>query len=183
MTERQESPFWRFSLSLYRQDRVAPACLTLQDMSGVDVNVMLYGMWLAARGRALEAADMAAIDRAVRNWRKDVVVPLRNVRWIMKEPEAAFATPEAAALRDRIKGVELEAERLQQEALYRLRPLQSWGRAEKDVAAAAASNLDAYAEALGARFDPGAKAAMLHGLAALAASGRLNEVAGHGSGP
>jgi hypothetical protein len=62
------------------------------------------------------------------------------------------------AFRDRIKAVELEAERLQQEALFALRPLEAWGVAlgeasspEVDVAQA---NLSAYAQWLNVVFSP-----------------------------
>ena len=33
-----DSPFWLFSLRFYAQEGIAPACLTLQDEAGVDVN-------------------------------------------------------------------------------------------------------------------------------------------------
>ncbi|MCC2096819.1 MAG: TIGR02444 family protein [Hyphomicrobiales bacterium] len=178
MDTQQQSPFWRFSLALYSQKGVPPACLALQDTSGVevvDVNVMLYGLWLAWQGRVVDAAAMASVDAAVRKWRSEVVVPLRGVRRVLKEPDRAFATPETQALRDAIKAVELEAERLQQEALYRLRPAAQWGQAEPDRKQAAAANLAAYASALGARFDDSAQSAMLAGLEALAASGKLQD--------
>ena len=176
MSEQTQSPFWRFSLALYRQDGVPPACITLQDQSGVDVNVMLYGLWLAAQGRALSAADMAAIDSAVGTWRADVVVPLRSVRRVLKEPAAVFNTPDTQALREKIKAVELESERLQQEALHALKAPQEWGRASLDMRGTAAANMRAYEQALGVRFDDGAQSAMLAGLKALAGTGKIDAV-------
>ena len=175
MSEQKQSPFWRFSLALYRQEGVPAACIALQDQSGVDVNVMLYGLWLAAQGRALSASDMAAIDAAVGSWRADVVVPLRGVRRVLKNPVTVFDTPETQALRDRIKSLELESERLQQQALHGLKPPQDWGSANSGLIAAASLNLQAYAHALGAVFDDGAQSAMLAGLQALAASGKLED--------
>ena len=167
--EKRESPFWRFSLSLYRQDGVPPACIALQDNHGVDVNVMLYGLWLATQGRKLSGQDMAGVNGLVRGWRDDVVVPLRAVRRILKEPDIAFDTPDTKALRERVKAVELEAERLQQETLFAQKPPDQWGLPEPDVQAAAAANLAAYAKALGVTFDDEAQSAMLNGLRALAA--------------
>jgi uncharacterized protein (TIGR02444 family) len=175
MGDKTQSPFWRFSLMLYGQKGVPPACLTLQDTHGVDVNVMLYGLWLATQGRRLSSGDMTTIDAAVRSWRAGVVVPLRGVRRTLKEPDDSFATPETAALRDRIKAVELEAERLQQEALFRLRAPAEWGVAEPGLAKAAQANLEAYAQALGALFDREAQSAMLAGLEALAEAGKLTD--------
>ena len=175
MADKTQSPFWRFSLALYSQPGVPPACLALQDKHGVDVNVMLYGLWLATQGRMLSSGDMERIDAAVGPWRSEVVVPLRGVRRVLKEPADAFATPETAALRDRIKAVELEAERLQQEALFRLKQPAECGEREPGLTTAAQANLEAYAQALGALFDPQAQSALLAGLEALAAAGKLTD--------
>ena len=48
------------------------------------------------------------------------VVPLRNVRRALKSPPPVMAPQAAEGFRTRIKAVELEAERLQQEAMYGL---------------------------------------------------------------
>ena len=37
-----DNPFWQFSLDAYQRDGVQPACLSLQDDWGLDVNVLLY---------------------------------------------------------------------------------------------------------------------------------------------
>jgi len=164
------SPFWRFSLALYRQPGAPDACIALQDKAGVDVNVMLFALWLATQGRALDAGDLAAIDAAVARWRAEAVVPLRAVRRAMREPPAGFAGTQTAALREKVKAVELESERLQQEALFALKPAQDWGRREPDEDTAARANLAAYASMLGVRFEQGPQAAMRAALAALRTS-------------
>jgi uncharacterized protein (TIGR02444 family) len=53
-----ETPFWRFSLNFYRQAGVAEACIALQDDFGVDVNLMLFLLWLAANGRQLSVDNI-----------------------------------------------------------------------------------------------------------------------------
>ncbi len=176
MIERHASPFWNFSLRFYRIEGVAPACLTLQDRHGIDVNVMLFGLWLAQQGRALERTDMHTIMDAAESWRAQVVVPLRSVRRILREPAdaagkgaAALDRDGALALREKIKAAELEAERLQQEALFALKPLADWGVASEPVAAAA-QNLALYARSLRADFDPAACRAMLDGFAKVGAA-------------
>ncbi len=173
MNDTQESPFWRFSLNLYRQEGVPAACLTLQDACSVDVNILLYGLWLAAHGRELSVADLDTIDSASRSWRHGVVVPLRHVRRFLKEPEPAFADEQTRNLREKIKAVELESERLQQERLSGLREPATWGKANPDLEAAANLNMKAYADVLVVEFDEGAQSAMLAGMRALAASGKL----------
>ena len=59
------------------------------------------------------------------------VVPIRNVRRALKSPPPVMAPDAAEGFRTRIKAVELEAERLQQEALYglaQIRPARPAGR-------------------------------------------------------
>jgi uncharacterized protein (TIGR02444 family) len=34
------NPFWEFSLAFYAEPGVAPACLAMQDLEGVDVNLV-----------------------------------------------------------------------------------------------------------------------------------------------
>lgn len=172
------SPFWTFSLSLYRQEGVAPACISLQDGHGVDVNMLFFGLWLASEGRLLSVADHEAMEAAAGVWRAEVVVPLRSVRRLLRMPPVAFRGPAAEALRDKLKGVELEAERLQQEALFGLREPAKWGSAARELISGpdaaqrtAAANMAAYGQFLGAAFDKDAVAAVLAGFAARAAGG------------
>jgi uncharacterized protein (TIGR02444 family) len=115
-----QSPFWRFSIRFYAMPGVAPACIELQDRAGVDVNVLFFLLWTATQNRALPEQDVAAVERAIGPWRDMAVVPLRNVRRALKTPPPAMTAAAAESLRNRVKSVELEAERLQQEALYRL---------------------------------------------------------------
>jgi len=156
----QGSPFWTFSLALYRTPGVPGACIALQDESGVDVNILLFALWLASQGRALQAKDVAEADTAVVAWRNAAVRPLRAVRRFLREASLGVDAAAVAALRDRVKAVELESERLQQESLFALKPAASWGVAE-DPVAAAARNTDACAEMLGAVFPVGPRQAML----------------------
>ncbi len=156
----EASPFWTFSLSLYRSAGVPAACIALQDGQGVDVNLLLFGLWLASEGRAISAHDLAAADAQVADWRNEAVIPLRGVRRLLREPPAIVAGDAVAVLRDRVKAVELEAERLQQEALFALRPVDAWG-VPADPQWAGVTNLDAFADMMGVRFPPAPRAAIL----------------------
>jgi uncharacterized protein (TIGR02444 family) len=161
--QKTTSPFWTFSLSFYRMDGVAPACIEVQDKAGVDVNILLFALFLATRGRALQTSDIADIDAALKGWRDDVVIPLRAVRRVLRVPEKSVDPVQAAALRERVKAIELEAERLQQEALYALRPLEAWGAAQAPEVAGRA-NVAAYAGYLGADLPAAAIETMLRQL-------------------
>src|SRR6185295_18115274 len=139
-TPAQGSPFWRFSLAFYRQPGVADACIALQEEAGVDVNLLLLLLWLAGKRRGLAAAEIASLDRRVADWRDSTVKPLRRIRRDLKTPPDLVPAPVAEAFRTRIKAVELEAERLQQEALYQIALASPLGiEADTPVAAARAS--------------------------------------------
>ncbi|MDP2354943.1 MAG: TIGR02444 family protein [Beijerinckiaceae bacterium] len=163
------SEFWRFSLSFYRINGVPPSCIALQDLHGLDVNIMLFALWLASKGRAISALDIQQADELVRDWRVESVVALRSVRRYLRDPPPAFAGDAVVALRDRIKAAELESERLQQEALFALRPPEAWGRAEEPLRAAEL-NLDACAQNIGSVFDDGSRQALLGAFHALVAA-------------
>ncbi len=119
MTQTPENPFWEFSVSVYGREGVAPACLRLQDQFGVDVNVLLYCCWIAAhRGAELDSAAMAQTMALTSPWRSGVVVPLRGIRRTLKASYDGYAANTQESLRTLVKRIELQAERLQQDALF-----------------------------------------------------------------
>src|SRR5436190_20337192 len=140
----QGSPFWRFSLHFYRQPKVADACIALQEEAGVDVNLLLFLLWQATQRRALTAADVKALDETIGGWRDTAVIPLRNLRRALKSSPGLVAPDTAQAFRTRIKAVELEAERLQQEAMYALAATTPPGRDATSPVDAARANVAAY---------------------------------------
>ena len=145
MTAASGSPFWRFSLRFYRQDGVADACITLQEEAGVDVNLLLFLLWHATRKRSLSASEIAELERRIAPWRNMTVIPLRTMRRALKLPSALVAGAPAELFRTRIKAVELEAERLQQEAMHELVGPSAMGVASSSLEAAARANIEAYA--------------------------------------
>ena len=152
--------FWRFSLELYAAPKVADACIELQDGSGVDVNVLLFLLWAARRGRKLSRNEVGDRVAAVEDWRAGVVAPLRAARRSLRSPPLAMEAAGAANLRLLVKKVELEAERLQQRALAFLSPLEGLGEAAPPDEAAAA-NVATYAQVLGRSFQPGSVSTIL----------------------
>jgi uncharacterized protein (TIGR02444 family) len=164
----RQSPFWRFSLKFYALPGVAPACIGLQDRAGVDVNVLLFLLWNAAQGRVLDAAEVREVERLVGAWREMTVVPLRAVRRALKSPPRVVPPNAAEAFRARIKQVELEAERLQQEAMYELAASGRFGRPATNAVDAARASLDAYQAMLGP-FPAAAAEAVLSAFAKFAA--------------
>jgi uncharacterized protein (TIGR02444 family) len=106
--------FWRFSLAFYARPGAAPALIALQDRDGLDVNVILYALWLGlARGHAMNMADLAAAESAAAPLRDAVVVELRGLRRRLR----AHPDPDIQALRRRVQALEIAAERAVQERL------------------------------------------------------------------
>jgi uncharacterized protein (TIGR02444 family) len=161
----QGSPFWRFSLRFYRQPGVADACIALQDQAGVDVNLLLFLLWQSTLKRALSASEVEDIEQRIGPWRQTTVVALRTLRRALKAPPALVA-PEAAELfRTRVKAVELEAERLQQEAMFALARSSPFGREAASTQEAARANVAGYAAAARATFPQAAIGVVLAALA------------------
>lgn len=139
-----DNPLWRFSLDFYGRAGVEGDCLALQDRFGLDVNIVLLCCWLGVCGRRLDVAAIAAIeaDRAFRDWREEVIRPLRAVRRGLK----SMSVEGAPALRRDVAEAELAAEAVAQRMLY---ALCGDGGGRGGSADAVYTNLAAYLEAAG----------------------------------
>src|SRR6516164_6105212 len=161
-----DTPFWRFSLSFYQQAGVAEACIALQDDCGVDVNLMLFLLWLAANGRQVSLENIKELDQTVRSWRDLTIIPIREVRRKLKGALTLVEAGKQEAYRTKIKAIELEAERLQQEALYARSRFAPHG-SEARPPTAARANLAAYERLLGVRFPKPAVDSLVSAFAAI----------------
>src|SRR5580698_6243306 len=137
------TPFWRFSLHFYKQTGVSDACIALQDDCGVDVNLLLFLFWLASDGRLLAADEIKRLDERVRSWRELTIIPIRDTRRKLKGAATLLEPGKQEAFRNKVKAVELDAERLQQEALYEFTRSGPLGK-EAPPKEAARSNVGAY---------------------------------------
>jgi uncharacterized protein (TIGR02444 family) len=177
-TATEITPFWRFSLGFYRQVGVSDACIALQDDCGVDVNLLLFLFWLADDGRWLSADEVKKLDETVRSWRELTIIPIRDTRRKLKGAHTMVEPGRQEAFRNKVKAVELDAERLQQEALYDSTRSGPLGK-PADPPAAARGNVAAYEAAIGATFPKrvadvllGAFDAIAHGAHAAASAAR-----------
>jgi uncharacterized protein (TIGR02444 family) len=150
-TQAETTPFWRFSLHFYRHRGVSDACIALQDEQGVDVNLLLFLFWLAADGRLLSTDEVQKLDDAVQDWRNLTIVPIRDTRRKLKGACTIVDPAAQEVFRNKVKAVELDAERLQQAALFTFTQGGPLGR-KADPQAAARGNLAAYEPVIGARF-------------------------------
>jgi uncharacterized protein (TIGR02444 family) len=131
-------------LAFYRAPEVADACIRLQDEAGADVNLLFFLLWNASLKRQFSVADVEATDRRVAGWRKTAVIPLREIRRVLKSTAGLIEPGSAEVFRTKVKGLELEAERLQQEALHDFSQSKALGEGAASAEAAARANLAAY---------------------------------------
>lgn len=126
-------PLWDFSIDRYGRENVAALCLELQANYKIDVNILLFLLWIGQQGRSIVVPEgLDAILAEVDVWHQTVVVPLRRVRQTLKGRPTQ--TPDAQErLRNKIKSAELDAERLEQAMLQAL-----WDAKAKQIASAGA---------------------------------------------
>lgn len=114
-----DNPIWDFTLAVYGKPGVSDALITLQDQRGADVNVLLYCGWYAVSGRGkLDDTALEIIARIGAEWQNEVVVPLRELRRRMKGNAMGAPARLSDAVREDIKALELDGERVAQEILY-----------------------------------------------------------------
>ncbi len=146
--------FWNFSLALYGKPGVASALIGLQDRLGLDVNMLLYCCWVGSAGHSLTVAELAAVEAAVEPWQAEVVRPLRSLRRRLKGGIGALPADRVEAYRKRLNELEIEGERIAQEAMAAVQR----GRSDPaSIAGRVVGNLRAYLElrkvAIGVRDD------------------------------
>jgi uncharacterized protein (TIGR02444 family) len=116
MSERRSS-LWAFALSVYDSAAVQAECLDLQDRHGIDVNLLLFCVYVGAvHGAILSDTEVRQAASMVGEWHNSIVKRLRDARRAVK-PFATHPSPivsSAATLCTSVKAMELEAERLEQ---------------------------------------------------------------------
>jgi uncharacterized protein (TIGR02444 family) len=111
---------WAYALVVYGRPGVAARLLELQDTHGQSVPYLIWSLWMAASGRAPDAATLEAGAALARAWEAAAVAPLRRLRRELKtSPKSLGAGPERR--RERLRGgvqkLELDAERMLLEML------------------------------------------------------------------
>jgi uncharacterized protein (TIGR02444 family) len=68
-------------VKLYAQDGVQNACLALQDIGSVDINVLLVSLYLTIESSAApNPGDISGMDDCVASSRREIIHPLRGIR-------------------------------------------------------------------------------------------------------
>ena len=134
------NPFWDYSLEVYQRRNVAGPCMALQDRLQLDVNLLLFCCWTGAKGHQLSEQQIREALAATEVWQGQVVAPLRRLRRLLKT-SLDLAPPKRQDFRDKLKDLELDAERVEQDILIETVPLSP---AEERGAEVAALNLSTY---------------------------------------
>jgi uncharacterized protein (TIGR02444 family) len=160
----QGNPLWEFATWAYSQQGIDKALLSMQNRLGVDINMVLFCVWLAYRGSGGNdlAQHLAGALKMSREWQRNLIEPIRNCRENLKAviegPDLVGRSREAAtALRERLKANELDLEALQIMSLYGLVSTGDNGEgAPVDIATQkedAQNNLNVYFAATGIELD------------------------------
>lgn len=116
----QSTSFWIFSNQLYDTDGVAEICLQLQADFELDVNLLLFCLWLAQYDLEPSEEEWNRLLNFSKEWKSHVVQPLRNTRqWMKAQSLYQERNEEYLLLREQIKRNELAAEKIQQEFIER----------------------------------------------------------------
>ena len=134
------NPFWDFSLEVYQRRNVAGPCMALQDRLQLDINLLLFCCWTGERGHQLSEQQVREALAATEVWQGQVVAPLRRLRRLLKT-SLDLAPERRQAFRDKLKDLELDAERVEQDILIETVPLSP---GESRGAEVAALNLSTY---------------------------------------
>lgn len=137
-----EPRLWEFALRCYSAPGVEKACIAIQDRHTGDVPLLLYCLWAGVCGRILSAADVARAAATAATLQVGVIQPLRHARRALRQVDEAPAavSDQVTAVRERIKSVELEAERCELEWLETL----DLGALSQDGDSAVSQNIMTY---------------------------------------
>jgi uncharacterized protein (TIGR02444 family) len=101
---------WPYALELYGRPGVEPLLLKLQDDHGQCVAYLIWSLWAAASGRPITAASASACAALAVAWQDAAIAPLRQMRRDLRP--AAKTERIRQSIRDGVKSLELEAERM-----------------------------------------------------------------------
>ncbi len=112
--------FWEWSLATYARPGVEPLLLKLQDAHRLDVNLLLWCLWCAAKFDQPPDFALRKAFNLSTQWSLMATAPLRRVRRDLKTKNPLGADEIAGRLRAHVKAAELAAEEALQSALEKL---------------------------------------------------------------
>jgi uncharacterized protein (TIGR02444 family) len=151
VTRSPDNPLWDFSLSIYAAPGVADECLALQDGHDLNVNLVLLAAYLGSAGIEWDEERWEAAASEIAWLDETVVKPLRSIRRALK---SRADTDDGLGARAKdvyrtIKTAEIDAERLEQDRLYRWAGVSSTRAASVDARSLIAENMATLLRATG----------------------------------
>lgn len=143
--------FWDFSLRVYQLPNIEQSCLHLQDVHGLDVNLLLFCFWHGHANNYLQEKGLTEAVEYSTNWQLKIVQPLRHARQELKNQR--FSNEQLKDDRDRlrtqVKALELLAEKRQQLYLENTELIEYQVSSEANTRSATAQNLERYLRTAG----------------------------------
>ncbi len=144
---------WAYAQAWYELPEVAKACLTLQDLAGVNVNMLLTAAWLATGNYRWSRAQVRESEDSCADWQHNFVLPQRQIRRYLKAVRAL------SELYQKALELELLAEKAQLLLLEGLATRWVPETTPVQPLELFRYNLDCYLEGTAADADPACKAA------------------------
>ena len=121
-SDAKNTDFWDYSVQHYSKPGVASCCLALQDRYGLDVNLVLFCIWHGNNFGEFSQTQFDQLLNFSADWSANVVTPVRQARRWLKQRSGSLGIAQTAIekYREKVKRLELEAERLQQKRLQAL---------------------------------------------------------------
>jgi len=113
---------WPYALEVYGRPGAEALLLELQDAHGQCVPFLLWALWMSASDRLADAATVRSAAELARAWQDAAIAPLRRLRRELKTAPAPGPRPPRERLREGVKGLELEAERMLLQMLQEASP-------------------------------------------------------------
>lgn len=105
-------PLWDYALRVYDLPGVKDGLLELQDRYHVDVNTVIWCLWVARYGFPIDRTEAAAITAATRDMAMHTTRPLRAARLFLSGPRHGYPPEAVKALRDEVLRAEIMSEEL-----------------------------------------------------------------------
>ena len=141
----EQQPFWDFACKVYDNPTVQAICLDLQNDEGLDVNCLLFCLWMATSKHGIrDDGFWSDLVTATIDWQQEILAPLRGVRNSLKTKSYLEQGFSESDLRSSVLDQELSAEKLQilwMESRHK-------AEAEKHEALSSEECLQAYLNAL-----------------------------------
>lgn len=99
-----------FALKVYAAPGVQETCLKAQDEWGLNVPLLLFGLWAEVRGQTVSCQDIPPILALVRAYDDDLIKPLRALRRGLKTPSLQIDIAVKERFRIDVKAMELKGE-------------------------------------------------------------------------